>query len=66
MNIRELYEQVPVERHREIVVSGSRLFYDGEEYLIGADGELALVHSHKALEQKLQQVLAQVQALAKS
>ena len=55
-----------MERHREIVGSGSRLFYDGEEYLIGADGELALVHSHKALEQKLQQVLAQVQALAKS
>lgn len=53
MNIVELYKQVPAERHSEIVVSGDRLFYDGEEYVIGDDGELKLVHSHKGVEQKL-------------
>jgi hypothetical protein len=28
MNMVGLYEQTPVERHQEIVVSGDRLFFD--------------------------------------
>lgn len=56
MNIVELYTQVPVERHQGIIVSGDRLFFDGEEYIIEGDGELKLVHSHKGLEQRLDQI----------
>ena len=56
MNIIELYEQMPVERHSEVVVSGDRLFFDGAEYIINAGGELKLIHSHKELEQSLAQI----------
>ena len=50
MNIMELYQQTPVERHHEIIISGNRLFFDGEEYIIsGIDRELKLIHSHKEL-----------------
>lgn len=56
MNIVELYEKTPVERHQEIIVSGDRLFFDGEEYIILGDEELKLVHSHKELEQKVDQI----------
>ena len=50
MNIVELYRQVPVESHPEITISGDRLFFDGEEYVIDEDGKLSLIHSHKGLE----------------
>jgi len=56
MNLVELYEQLPVEKHQEIVVSGDRLFFEGEEYLILADGELKLVHSDKELLQRVDQI----------
>lgn len=56
MNIVELYKQTPVERHKDIVVLGDRLFFDGEEYIIQGEGELKLVHSHKGLEQKIDQI----------
>ena len=49
MNLVGLYKQTPVERHPEIIVSGDRLFFDNEEYIIGGDGELKLVHSDKEL-----------------
>ena len=48
MNLVELYEQVPAERHPEIVV-GDRLFFDGEEYVVLADGDLKLVRSEKEM-----------------
>lgn len=50
MNIAELYEKMPVERHQEIVISGDKLFFDCEEFLIDRDGELRLVHSQKGLD----------------
>ena len=36
MNIVELYEKVPVERHSEIMILGDRLYIDNEEYVIAA------------------------------
>ena len=57
MNIMELYQQTPVEKHKEIVVSGDRLFFDGEEYIIsGIDRELKLIHFHKGLEQEIAKI----------
>jgi hypothetical protein len=56
MNIAELYARTPVERYSEIVVSGDRPFFDGEEYIILTEGELKLVRSHKELEQHLAQI----------
>ena len=56
MNIVELYKQVPPERHAEVVVSGDRLFLEGEEYVIDTNGELRLVWSQKGLEQHLAQI----------
>lgn len=54
MNIIELYQKVPTERHHEIVVTGDRLFYDEEEYFIDLEGNLVLIHSHKRLENRLE------------
>ena len=59
-SITELYQQVPVERHQEIVVSGDRLFFDGEEHIIGGDGELKLIRSQKGLEQRLTEIKTQL------
>ena len=56
MNIAELYKKTPVKRHSEIVVSGGRLFFGGEEYVIEGDGNLRLVHSHKAIEASLDKI----------
>ncbi len=56
MNLVEFYKRTPVERHSEIVVLGDRLFFDGEEYVIGGDGELRLARSQKGLEQKLARI----------
>ena len=60
MNLVELYEQTPVEKRGEIVVSGDRLFFDGEEYAIDGDDELRPVRSSKKLEQKLDQIEAKL------
>ena len=60
MNIIELYAKTPVDRHQEIVVSGGRLFFDGEEYVIGGDGELKLIRSSKGLAQSLEQILVKM------
>lgn len=56
MNIVELYKQVPVDRHHEIVTSGDRLYFDNEEYIIKSDGELKLIHSDKELLEKVDQI----------
>ena len=56
MNVVELYKQTPPERHQDIVISGDRLFFDGEEYVIEGDGGLRLVRSQKGLEQYLRQI----------
>jgi len=49
----QLYQQTPVARHPEIIVSNDRVFFDDEEYIIQPDGELKLVRSEKELKQKL-------------
>ena len=54
MNLVELYEQTPVERHQDIRVLGERVFakdVDGnvDEYVLDSQGELWLVHSDKKL-----------------
>ncbi len=56
MNVTELYAGTPAENHSDILISGDRLFHDGEEYLIEDEGELKLVHSHKVLEQRLTEI----------
>ena len=60
MNVVELYEQILVEKHSEIVVSGDRLFFNGEEYVIEADEELKPIRSNKHLNQKLAQIAARL------
>ena len=53
MDLVELYQQTPVARHSEIIVSSDRLFFDGEEYVLQPDEELKFIHSEKELKQKL-------------
>lgn len=45
-----------VERHQEIVVSGDRIYFENQEYILGADEELRLARSQKGLEQVLAQI----------
>lgn len=56
MKIEELYAQTPVEKHQDIVISGNRLYFENEEYVIETDGDLRLVRSDKGLEQRLAQI----------
>ena len=56
MNLVELYEQTPVERHHEILVSSDRLYFENQEYVLDAEGELKLIRSQKGLEQHLPQI----------
>ena len=65
MNLVQFYQQTPVERHSEIVVSGDRLYFDGEEYAIRQDGELKLLHSHKGLEKDIASVKATLNKINK-
>ena len=53
MNLIEIYKQTSVARHPEIIVSGERVFFDDEEYILQPDGELKLVRSGKELKQRL-------------
>jgi len=56
MTLMELYARTPVKRHHEIVVDGNRVYFDNEEYLIAADGELRLIHSHKWLRRDMEKI----------
>lgn len=60
MNLTELYSQTPVERHREVVISSDRLYFDNEEYVIAGGEELIQVKSQKVLEQKLARIEAKL------
>ena len=60
MNLVELYQQTPVKRHSEIIVSSDRLFFDDEEYILQPDRELKLVRSEKKLKQKLAAIEAKL------
>jgi len=58
MNIVQLYEQTPVEKHQDIKVVVDRVFVrdadsNTDEYLISEDGELWLVRSDKELIKKI-------------
>jgi hypothetical protein len=57
MNLIEFYEQTPVVRHPEIIVSGDRLFFDEEGDIIRGDGELKLIRSEKQSRQRLEQIV---------
>jgi hypothetical protein len=56
-NLKELYDQTPVARHPEIVVSRERVFFNDEEYVIVGGGELRLVRSQKRLEERIDQIV---------
>ena len=57
MNLVELYSLIPVERHNEIVVSGDRLFFENEEYIIeGEESELRLIRSDRDIRQGLERI----------
>ena len=57
MNLVQFYQQTPVKRHSEIIISGDRLYFDGEEYIItGIDEELRLVRSEKELKERLARI----------
>ena len=60
MDLVQLYQQTPVARHPEIIVSNDRVFFDDEEYIIQPDGELKLVRSEKELKQKLTAIEAKL------
>ena len=65
MNIVQLYAKTPVARHSEIVVSGDRLFFENDEYVIRGDEELKLIHCHKGLEEELASVKATLNEISK-
>ena len=59
MNSVELYAQTLVERHHEIIVSGSRFFFENGNYTIeGEDSVLRLVCSDKELKQYVSRITA--------
>ncbi len=62
MNTVELYAVTPAERHQEIVITGDRLFFEGEEYVIQGDGELRLVRSDGDLRERLNAIEALLRA----
>ncbi len=62
MKLTDLYQQQPTVRHQEIVVMGDRVFFDGEEFAIGPDGELRLLRSQKALTQHIDAIRAKLGA----
>ena len=66
MNLIEFYKQTPVARHPEIIVSGDRVFFDGEEYVLQPDRELKLIRSEKELKQKLAAIEAKLSAIKPS
>jgi len=67
MNLVELYEQTPMEQHKDIKVVGDRVFVrdaDGDvtEYFIAEDGELWLVRSDKKLKADIKAIKDKVGA----
>lgn len=60
MKLKDLYDSIPPAEHGQVLLSGDRVYYDGEEFIVGGDGELHLVHSHKALQERLDQIAAEL------
>ena len=66
MNIAELYAKTPIDKHQQIVISGGRLFFDGDEYMtVSENDELRLVHSLKGLENDITSIKATVDEINK-
>ena len=63
MNLVELYQQTPVARHPEIIVSGERVFFEDVEYVLQPNENLILVHSDKELKQKLTAIEAKLKEI---
>ena len=63
MTIVELYTKTPVARHPEIIVSGKRVFFEDEEYVLQPNENLILVHSDKELKQKLTAIEAKLKEI---
>lgn len=60
MTLHELYAQTPAERHLEILVSGTLVFFEGREYLLLPDGELRLLRSLGDLERRVEEIAAKL------
>jgi hypothetical protein len=43
-----------------VIVAGDRLFFDGEEYVLMANGELKLARSDKELLEKVERIRARL------
>lgn len=61
MNLAELYEKTPIARHKDIKVSGDKVFVkdtDGsvDEYLVVDDGELWLVRSDREVKRDVKAI----------
>ena len=63
MKLVELYQQTPVARHSEIIISEDRLFFDNEEYILSPYGELKLVRDEKALTTQIASLKADLAAI---
>ena len=67
MDLVQLYQQTPVARHPEIIVSNDRVFFDDEEYIIHQpDWEFKLIRSEKNLVQRLTVIGAKLDAIKPS
>ena len=56
MNLTELYARTPVEEHKNILVEGGKVYVlgaDGTDEYVVRNGELVLVHSDKASEERI-------------
>lgn len=60
MVIDEFCKAVPKTRKGEILIQNDRLYFDGEEYLILANAEIKLIHSHKKLEKGIAEIKAKL------
>jgi len=56
MNLADLYAQTPVEKHHEIIVSGDRVFFEGEEFILDPEGNLRKIHSWKEIYERLDRI----------
>ena len=63
MTLTELYARTPVERHRDILVEGGKVYVltpDGtDEYVLRGNQEIVLIRSEKALKARIVAELTQ-------
>jgi len=56
MNLSEFYEQIPAERHHEVILSGDRLYFGDEEFIIDPEGNIHKIHSWKEIHERLDRI----------